>query len=912
MEGRSSITIKKAAVVAAVMLAFILLNCAPACAAGNVYVSMWDYVDVYSASNDSFLTRIHHFDGSGPMAASPDGRWLYVADAGHIKVIDTASNLADARIPFNDSSSRMSDMVMGDDSRLYALDYIFRVLTVFDTVSREGVGSTFVYCSYPALIDISPDGRRLYVAAAMGTALCDPAVFRYNLTVYDAHTLELLDYQYYDMRIYDLAVSRDGDSLYVLGYDNSRGMKLLEFQTSDLWLQHVYHFPPNSGAREICSSPDGDLVYVCQHNNQSVLFLDSGTLDPERAVSLDIGPDHMTISTDGRKLYLMDWEDKLRVVDTSTYRVNQSWMSGPGFCRDMLYVQVPATIVNITIFDLLLTPTPRPTISLPANTGDEQGNGDINGDGKINSLDALIVLKMARSGPSPGQPVPLSSDARGVLKLASGSGLVKEGPPGARPVADFTVSYDADSLEYTFDASASTGAGLGYDWDFGDGYYGSGLVSTHTYRSNGVYDVALRVTDSFGRTSSLTKAVEVEMVIHAFGFPEAFATEANFTLRPLSTATPGTMLFDGSSSTGVNLSFAWDFGDGAKGSGQTVTHRYLRTGTYTAILTVHDSDGSSDSKKGTVRITSVSGIAGRKLSSEAGIRTSLDFVLANFTFDKPAGGGPGDVIVNGSASLGDGLAYAWDLGDGSMGTGVTLNHTFAIPGDYNVTLTVTNAAGLNDSMIRHLSLSNGTTATGPVARFIAAPMSGAVPLTVKFNAYESTDPYGISEYSWDFGDGAKGSGMTPTHQYTVPGKYRVTLTIRDSRGLSDSTGKTIVANSALVVPGLATPTKTPLIVTPTSTSKPAINKPPVALFNHTYKAPVLNLTAARSYDTDGKIVQYAWSMRNKKTNVVTDLGTGVIVKKTMTATGIYEVTLRAMDDDKAVDTYNETITITAV
>jgi hypothetical protein len=40
----------------------------------------------------------------------------------------------------------------------------------------------------------------------------------------------------------------------------------------------------------------------------------------------------------------------------------------------------------------------------------------------------------------------------------------------------------------------------------------------------------------------------------------------------------------------------------------------------------------------------------------------------------------------------------------------------------------------------------------------------------------------IASYSWKFGDGATGSGATPTHAYPAAGEYTVNLTIRDNLG----------------------------------------------------------------------------------------------------------------------------------
>jgi len=55
--------------------------------------------------------------------------------------------------------------------------------------------------------------------------------------------------------------------------------------------------------------------------------------------------------------------------------------------------------------------------------------------------------------------------------------------------------------------------------------------------------------------------------------------------------------FNANSSTDLDnyiVSYEWDFGDGNTASGRTVTHNYSRLGTYTAKLTVTDSDGLSD------------------------------------------------------------------------------------------------------------------------------------------------------------------------------------------------------------------------------------------------------------------------------------------------------------------------------
>ncbi len=88
------------------------------------------------------------------------------------------------------------------------------------------------------------------------------------------------------------------------------------------------------------------------------------------------------------------------------------------------------------------------------------------------------------------------------------------------------------------------------------------------------------------------------------------------------------------------------------------------------------------------------------------------------------------------------------------------------------------------------------TSSPPVAAFFAAPVFGTVPLLVNFDASASTDPDGDPiTYTWDFGDGATATGITPSYTYTVPGSYLVTLTVSDGV-LADIFTTTITVNNA--------------------------------------------------------------------------------------------------------------------
>jgi len=67
----------------------------------------------------------------------------------------------------------------------------------------------------------------------------------------------------------------------------------------------------------------------------------------------------------------------------------------------------------------------------------------------------------------------------------------------------------------------------------------------------------------------------------------------------------------------------------------------------------------------------------------------------------------------------------------------------------------------------------------PTADFTASIASGAPPLDVSFNDLSTELPTG---WAWDFGDSGTSSDQHPSHQYTTPGVYTVSLTATNPNG----------------------------------------------------------------------------------------------------------------------------------
>jgi len=91
----------------------------------------------------------------------------------------------------------------------------------------------------------------------------------------------------------------------------------------------------------------------------------------------------------------------------------------------------------------------------------------------------------------------------------------------------------------------------------------------------------------------------------------------------------------------------------------------------------------------------------------------------------------------------------------------------------------------------------------PTAVFVYDPASPRVGITVHFNAGSSHDSDGDQlSYLWTFGDGSSATGSTPSHSYSQPGNFSVTLTATDSgtnpAALSNTKSQTVAVQPASV------------------------------------------------------------------------------------------------------------------
>ena len=143
-------------------------------------------------------------------------------------------------------------------------------------------------------------------------------------------------------------------------------------------------------------------------------------------------------------------------------------------------------------------------------------------------------------------------------------------------------------LTISFDAEISGGNPL-YDlnWNFGDGETSSVQFVEHTFAA-GIFSVVLQVTDEDG------VMLQENIAIVASGVPETDELGGYFTdsgqLEPTTKGMVATFEFTAVASGGEQpYTFAWDFGDGTDGTGETVLHEYGKMSEFTVRLTITDS-----------------------------------------------------------------------------------------------------------------------------------------------------------------------------------------------------------------------------------------------------------------------------------------------------------------------------------
>ena len=359
----------------------------------------------------------------------------------------------------------------------------------------------------------------------------------------------------------------------------------------------------------------------------------------------------------------------------------------------------------------------------------------------------LLTVTVAAAPLGPAVPNSESLQSSNSLQPLAPAAADFVGVPVSGPVP-LTVNFTAD---------VSPGPKRNWVWDFGDGVTSTEKDNaTHVYTVTGIYTVTLSV-NAGGTDFKVVKPSYITAFV---------PVKADFIGSPTDGAVPLTVDFT-NTSTGTFDTCAWDFGDGNTSTdcatALPVTTTYEVTDTFTVTLTVSGLGGSDTISK----------------VNYINVRDPIS-VTADFSGNPTIGIAPLTVTFTNS-STGDYDTCSWDFGDTGTSTDCSdPSHQYTIPGVYTVSLEVSGKGGVTDTVkTNYISVYDPV-----VADFSGSPTGGPAPLTVTFTNTSTGD---YDTCSWDFGDtGTSTNCSNPSHQYTVPGVYTVSLEISGDGGVTET------------------------------------------------------------------------------------------------------------------------------
>jgi gliding motility-associated-like protein len=295
----------------------------------------------------------------------------------------------------------------------------------------------------------------------------------------------------------------------------------------------------------------------------------------------------------------------------------------------------------------------------------------------------------------------------------------------------------------------SLGPALNYSWNFGDATNSSSSDPVHNYASVGVYDIGLKIMDSYGCRDSVFKSKYIRID----------EPRASFKLSDsVGTCPPLIVSFTNQSKYYRQL--AWDFGDGTGAQMDNPVHYYNYPGTYYARLTVTSPGGCTDTFSKRIDIKGPTG---------------------TFMYDKTVSCNPGTVAF--TAQTENAKSFIWDFNDGStINTGDSIvNHTYSSLGIYVPRMILEDAQGckvpvLGKDTVRIFGVSSLFNSNKNLLCDAGI---------VSFNDSSLSNDF-ITEYEWRFGDGSISTDKDPSHTYSATGVYPVQLIVTTANGCKDS------------------------------------------------------------------------------------------------------------------------------
>jgi PKD repeat protein len=303
-------------------------------------------------------------------------------------------------------------------------------------------------------------------------------------------------------------------------------------------------------------------------------------------------------------------------------------------------------------------------------------------------------------------------------------------------------------------------------WVFGDGTFSDwsrDTSVTHTYTERGIYKAMFIAQDKDNMTDNASVTINVTNVA-----PTIFEVTGPTGDVLEDTAAVFTGTGADTPTDQITLKYFWDFGDGTNSGWTNATeasHNYTTMGKHNVTFTVKDNDGATATTKMIINVDDPDPEA--EIDASVPTKTDED---KSMTFK-----GTGTDTVSDQANLN----YTWDLGDGTIAYGTSVNHTYTQAKVYTVTFSVMD----NEGMVGTAQMTVTVTNLKPIAKAAADKSTVKIDELVTFSSAGSTDTLSdvaTLKYLWTFGDGTSSTDKNPTHAYTSSGVKTVKLTVTDN------------------------------------------------------------------------------------------------------------------------------------
>ncbi len=320
------------------------------------------------------------------------------------------------------------------------------------------------------------------------------------------------------------------------------------------------------------------------------------------------------------------------------------------------------------------------------------------------------------------------------------------------PIARIDYEMDcSDPFTYTVIDSSYDASIL--SWDFGDGTSSNESSISHVYADTGDYQLILRAENPLAgcAPSADTTIIHVRDITSSFTLPSnAICQGTRLDLNAQTSLNVDTTCWKG---------FTWLFdlsGRPIQTHLDTLQFTFSRPGVETIQLVTEDVNGCTDTSSQQVKIYEI----------EADFSADDTFICfpaeVSFTDQTRA-----DTLITN---------YQWNFGGGSFSSEENPIHTYeggVAEGDtITVSLTVEDALGCTSEATESLIIYQ------PRSFIITDPpfANACIGEEIQFFGVDYTDGGTGLEFSWDYNDGALGSGINDTHRYSAEGNYIVRMT----------------------------------------------------------------------------------------------------------------------------------------